>query len=187
MAGGKGKRRAMKAMKNAIETTHKFNLVEKGTLRRCGSFELPDAVVQRLTRLGEKDGLTFEEVLTNAIRELVWKDSLFTLEGGAIADRLVRDHAITKEAIIAVATHDLLLEMEEDVALDGSNDGGDLEQYFVADARRVMKGKPLPTRPELKGHKIGSKSYVDMMKAVDKREQRRLLREAQEGGIKTRP
>ena len=171
-----------------MKQTQTINMLDKKTGRCWASFEMPDDVVQGMKKVARQRGLSTEEMMVIAIEEGLRVDSIFSPETAAIAARLQRDHKVSERAIITAALHQVLQELEEDIAENGWVDGGEHEQYFIADVRRVMSGKPLANRPDLKGYKFGSRSYHDMMRAVAKREQRQLLREAQApGGLKTRP
>ena len=172
-----------------MKQTQTINLLDKETGRCWASFEMPDDVVQGMAKAARQRGLSTEEMMVLAIEEGLLVDSLFSPETAAIAARLQRDHEVSERAIITACLHQVLQELEEEIAESGWIDGGDLEKYFIADVRRVMSGKPLPNRQDLEGYKFGSRSYHDMMRAVAKRErdERRRQREAKEGGIKTRP
>jgi len=108
------------------------------------------------------------------------RDRLLTPEATAVANRLRRDHGLTIHGMITAAMNEVMSALEDDVAEDGGNDGGVGEQLFVHEAKRAAAGKKVrwqlgESNPD---HKIGSKSYADMMKADREREARFLARAA---------
>ena len=114
-------------------------------------------------------------VNTSELEEVI--AHLLTPNAKAVADRLRRDHSLALSGIIAAAVDQEIMSLEEDVSDDGSLSDGENEQYFVRLAKRVVQGKKVDWhRTVSRKHIIGSKSYADMMKAVDARRKRRLAR-----------
>jgi hypothetical protein len=150
------------------------------------SFEITDSELDFIRRRAKQEGITVQKYLTDGmfgiLRERVEARcrALLTPNAAAVADRMARDHGLTIHGMITAAMNEVMSALEEDVAEDGGNDGGVGEQLFVREAKRAAAGKTLrwqvgESHPD---HKIGSKSYADMMKADREREARLLARTA---------
>jgi hypothetical protein len=150
------------------------------------SFEIPDGEDEFIRRRAKEKGISPEKYVVDGVSKILREDldrtcrAFLTPEAAAAADRLVRDHGLTLPGIITAAMNEVMSALEEDVAEDGGNDGGVGEQLFVEQAKRAAAGKKVRWQlgESNPNHKIGSKSYADMMKADREREARLLARTA---------
>jgi len=151
------------------------------------SFEIPDSEFDFIKQRAKQEKITVQKYLTAGIHGVLRDEfdrtckAFLTPEAAAAADRLVRDHdGLTIHGMITAAMNEVMSALEEDVADDGGNDGGVGEQLFVEQAKRAAAGKKVRWQvgESYPDHKIGSKSYADMMKADREREARLLARAA---------
>jgi hypothetical protein len=145
------------------------------------SFEIPDGEFDFIKQRAKQDGVSIQKFLADGISG-VFREHLdarhrvlLTPEAVAVADRLVRDHGLTIHSMITAAMNEVMSAFEEDVAEDGLIDAGLGEQLFVREAKRAGAGKAIRWQlgESNPNHKVGSKSFADMMRVKRVRVERR--------------